>query len=108
MHTTIVRYKVKAHNSDENKALIQRVFEKLDESKPDGLRYVAFNLADGVSFVHISVVETEDGEHPLQQCSSFSDFIENIGDRCDEPPEASSAEIVGSYRLFWEKFSGTK
>ena len=105
MQTTIVRYKVKADKADENKAYIRRVFEELDASKPDGLRYVSFNLADGLSFVHIAVIETEDGENPLQQSDAFKAFIADIKDRCDEPPAASAADIVGSYRLFWQKLS---
>ena len=60
METTIVRYRVKADQAEENKAYIRRVFEELDASKPNGLRYVSFNLADGVSFVHIAVVESEE------------------------------------------------
>lgn len=105
MDTTIVRYKVKADKAEENKAYIRAVFEQLNTSKPEGLRYVSFCLADGVSFVHIAVVEAEDGENPLQQSAAFSEFIANIKDRCEEPPVASSADIVGSYRLFWQKLS---
>jgi hypothetical protein len=105
METTIVRYKVKADQAEENKAYVRRVFEELDASKPDGLRYVSFNLADGVSFVHIAVVESEDGENPLPKTAAFKDFIADIKDRCDEPPAASAADIVGSYRLFWQKLS---
>lgn len=105
METTIVRYKVKADKADENKAYIRRVFEELEASKPEGLRYVSFSLADGVSFVHIAVVETGDGENPLPKTASFKEFIVDIKDRCDEPPSASSADIVGSYRLFWQKLA---
>jgi len=105
METRIVRYTVKADQADENKAFIRRVFEELDANKPDGLRYVSFNLADGVSFVHIAVVESDDGENPLMGIPAFKDFIADIKDRCDEPPVASSADIVGSYRLFWQKLS---
>lgn len=105
MKTTIVRYKVKPDRAEENKEYIRRVFEELDASKPDGLRYVSFNLADGVSFVHIAVVETVDGENPLPKTAAFKDFIADIKDRCDEPPAPSSAEIVGSYRLFWQKLA---
>ncbi len=108
METTIVRYRVKADQADENRAYIRRVFEELDASKPDGLRYVSFNLADGVSFVHIAVVEAEDGENPLPKTAAFKDFIADIKDRCDEPPAASSADIVGSYRLFWQKLADTE
>ena len=105
METTIVRYKVKADQAEENRTFIRRVFEELDASKPDGLRYVSFNLADGVSFVHIAVVESEDGENPLPKTAAFKDFIADIKDRCEEPPAASSADIVGSYRLFWQRLS---
>ena len=105
MDTTIVRYKVKADQAEQNKAYVRAVFEELDANKPEGLRYVSFCLADGVSFVHIAVVEAEDGANPLQQSAAFSEFIADIRDRCEEPPVASSAEIVGSYRLFWQKLS---
>ena len=108
METTIVRYKVKADKANENKAFIRRVFEELDASKPEGLRYVSFNLADGVSFVHIAVVESPDGENPLPKTAAFRDFVADIKDRCEEPPAASAADIVGSYWLFWQKFSDTE
>jgi hypothetical protein len=71
------------------------------------MRYVSFCLADGVTFVHIAVVEAEDGENPLQQSAAFGEFIADIKDRCEEPPVASSADIIGSYRLFWQKLADT-
>ena len=108
MDTTIVRYKVKGDQAEENKAYIRRVFEELDTNKPAGLRYVSFNLADGVSFVHIAVVESDDGENPLPKTAAFKDFIADIKNRCEEPPAASSADIVGSYRLFWQRLSDTE
>jgi len=103
METTVVRYKVKADRADENRQFIKKVFAQLDEDKPDGLRYVSFNLDDGLSFVHIAVVETADGKNPLPETSAFQDFLSEIKDRCDEPPVATKAEIVGSYRLFWQR-----
>jgi len=103
METTVVRYKVKADRADENRQFIKKVFAQLDEDKPDGLRYVSFNLDDGLSFVHIAVVETTDGKNPLLETSAFQDFLSEIKDRCDEPPVATKADIVGSYRLFWQR-----
>ncbi len=103
METTVVRYKVKADRADENRQFIKKVFAQLDEDKPDGLRYVSFNLDDGLSFVHIAVVETADGKNPLAETSAFQDFLSEIKDRCDEPPVATKADIVGSYRLFWQR-----
>ena len=103
METTVVRYKDKADRADENRQYIKKVFAQLDENKPDGLRYVSFNLDDGLSFVHIAVVETADGKNPLPETSAFQDFVSDIKDRCDEPPVATKADIVGSYRLFWQR-----
>jgi hypothetical protein len=103
METTVVRYKVKADRADENRQYIKKVFAQLDENKPDGLRYVSFNLDDGLSFVHIAVVETVDGKNPLPETTAFQDFVSDIKDRCDEPPVATKADIVGSYRLFWQR-----
>ena len=103
METTIVRYKVKADRADENRDYIQKVFRQLDENKPEGLRYVSFNLDDGLSFVHIAVVEAADGKNPLSDTTAFQDFVSGIKDRCDEPPVATKANIVGSYRLFWQR-----
>ncbi len=103
METTVVRYKVKADRADENRQYIKKVFAQLDENKPDGLRYVSFNLDDGLSFVHIAVVETADGKNPLPETTAFQDFVSDIKDRCDEPPVATKADIVGSYRLFWQR-----
>jgi hypothetical protein len=53
METTVVRYKVKADRAEENRDYIRRVFAQLDEDKPDGLRYVSFNLDDGLTFVRL-------------------------------------------------------
>ena len=71
METTVVRYKVKADRAEENREYIRKVFQQLDEGKPEGLRYVSFNLDDGLSFVHIAVVETDDGKNPLPDISTF-------------------------------------
>ena len=106
MKTTIVRYKLKAGKAEENRQYIRKVFAELEEKKPDGLRYVSFNLDDGLSFVHIAVVETDDGNNPLPETDAFKAFVADLKDRCDEPPVATSADIVGSYRLFWQRLAG--
>jgi len=56
-----------------------------------------------LSFVHIAVVETNDGSNPLPDTGSFQKFIADIKDRCDEMPVATGADIVGSYRLLWQR-----
>jgi hypothetical protein len=97
MSTTIVRYQTKPDRADENQALIERVFAELATTRPEGLRYVSFRLADGVSFVHVASVDTVDGANPLNQTTAFGEFVAEIGDRCEVPPVALGAEVVGAF-----------
>jgi hypothetical protein len=95
--TKVIRYRTKPEHADENEHLIQNVFAELDEVKPDGLHYVSFRLDDGVSFVHVAVI---DGEvNPLQMSKSFAEFQSNITERVEDGPIPADATIVGSYRL---------
>ena len=99
MKRVMVRYKVKAEKAAENEEFITSVFEDLRQTHPDGLRYASFKLEDGVSFVHIASIETENGENPLSQSSAFKSFQENIKARCEEPPVVVDLHTIGSYRF---------
>lgn len=92
---TIVRYKTKPESAEENKKLIQAIFAELAVARPEGLRYSAVCLDDGVSFVH--TVELPDGPNPLAQLPAFQAFVMNIGDRCQEPPSPVNGTVVGRY-----------
>ena len=54
----VVQYRVKSDRAAENEELIASVFEQLEREKPEGIRYVSFKAADGVSFTHIAIVDT--------------------------------------------------
>jgi hypothetical protein len=99
----IVRYKVKPDRVEENIELVRAVYEELSRVKPEGLRYATFRLDDGVSFVHLVSVETDDGQSPLGQIEAFARFTENVKDRCDEPPVVSDVDEIGSFRVFGEE-----
>ena len=100
MKHVIVRYKVKPERAAENEELVRAVYAELHETTPTALRYATFQLDDGVSFVHISATDTEDGRSPLSEVEAFRRFQENIGDRCEELPVVTSVREIGSYRLF--------
>jgi quinol monooxygenase YgiN len=100
MRRVIVQYKVKPGRAAENEALIKKVFEELEQSKPGGLRYASFKQDDGVSFVHIASIETEDGDSPLDNSAAFKAFQAGIRDRCEEPPVAIQLNGIGSYKFF--------
>jgi hypothetical protein len=100
MRQVMVRYKVKPDRAAENEELVRAVYDELWRSQPAGLRYATFQLDDGVSFVHLASIETEDGHSPLSEVKAFKQFQESIGDRCDEPPVAMELREIGSFRLF--------
>jgi len=100
MKRLMVRYKVKAEMAQQNIEYIKNVFTALQKSKPAGLRYASFVLEDGVSFVHLASIETQDGSNPLPNFDEFKTFSQDIADRCDEAPVVSSLDTIGSYGIF--------
>jgi len=99
MAVTIVRYTTKPERAEENQALIEAVFRELAATDPAGLRYASFRLDDGVSFVHVAEVTTSDGTNPLAATTAFQEFVREIAERCVVAPVASSATLVGAFRV---------
>jgi hypothetical protein len=95
--TKVIRYKTRPESADENERLIKEVFAELATRNPEGLRYAAFRLEDGVSFLH--VVELDGEENPLATSAAFSEFQSGIKDRCVEGPIPSDAKVIGNYQL---------
>jgi hypothetical protein len=100
MNTVIVRYKVKADQAEKNIGYINAVFEALEQTSPDGIRYASFVAEDGVSFTHIASIERDDGSNPLPQLPEFQSFIADIGERCVEPPTPTACTVIGNFRVF--------
>jgi hypothetical protein len=97
MPQVMVRYRVHPDRVAENEALVRAVYEELAETRPEGLRYATFRMADGVTFVHVA---EHDDDNPLRGVAAFQRFQEGIRERCEEPPQAAQMEEIGSYRLF--------
>jgi hypothetical protein len=95
----LVRYKTKADKAEENENYIRKVFEELKEVSPKGIKYASFKLNNGLSFVHITSIETEDGSNPLGELPAFRKFQENIQERCEEPPVAVDLNEIGNYGI---------
>lgn len=100
MRRVMVRYRVKPDQATRNEELVRAIYDELGRTKPAGLRYATFKLDDGVSFVHIASVDTEDGHNPLGDVEAFAKFQKTIADRCEEPPVATELREVGSFRFF--------
>jgi hypothetical protein len=99
----MVRYKVKPGRAAENEELVRGVYDELHEADPGGLRYATFKLPDGLSFVHVAAVETDDGRNPLVDVKAFARFQENIAERLDEGPDSTELSEVGSYRFLRDR-----
>ena len=86
--TVNVQYETEPERADENQALVEKVFAALGERRPAGLRYASYRLADGVRFVHVASIETDDGTNPLTDTPEFRQFLEGTGSGapCRRPP----------------------
>jgi hypothetical protein len=98
MKTTVVRYQTKPQRADENQQLIEAVFADLEERQPEGFTYKVFRLEDGVSFIHMVIEHDVKDPDSLQAVPAFQAFVADIAERCDVPPVATGATIVGGYR----------
>lgn len=98
MKRTLVRYKIKPEQVQENARLIKLVFEELKTKSPDNARYMVLQLDDG-TFVHFAMVESMDGNHPITSLEAFRAFQSAIKERCIELPKSGDATIVGNYRM---------
>lgn len=96
MKTIMVRYRTKPEHTQANANLVRAVFEALRQSAPDGLCYASYQLADGVSFVHVA---SHAEPNPLSLLPAFRDFQAQIKDRIEEPVQVTELFGVGSYGL---------
>ena len=96
MGSSMVRYKVRADQAEQNETLVKAVYEQLARERPEGLHYATFKLPDGVSFMHV-VFETDQPGRILGDVAAFKAFTAAIESRCEEPPVATELTLVGSH-----------
>jgi hypothetical protein len=90
----MIRYKVKRDQLDREPDLLRSVYEELEATRPDGLRYASFQLEDEVSFVEFA--ET-DARGRFSQVEAFRAYRSELDERCDEPPVVAELDEVGSF-----------
>ncbi len=93
----IVRYTTTPEAAEENQRLVEQVYAELNAQDPGGLHYVTLRLADGVTFVHVSILDGTD--NPLDSSPAFAAFQAGIAERCVDGPAPARATVVGSYGL---------
>ena len=98
--TKVIRYTTTPESADENERLVRAVYEELATEKPAGFHYATFRLDDGVTFLHLAVLEGE--VNPLTTSAAFAEFQSDIKDRLVQGPIQGDARAIGSYRLLPE------
>ncbi len=92
----MIRYKVKPDQLGRELELLRAVYEELESTQPDGLRYASFQLEDEVSFVEFALT---DGPGRFSQLESFRRYRSTLDERCDETPVVTELQEVGSFRF---------
>ena len=93
----VVTYTLKPEAYDEHVGLISAVFEQLAAERPKTLDYEVMCLDDGVSFVHVSTHDTDDGASPLTGLAAFKGFGSGLDQRVSTPPKPVAAKAIGAY-----------
>ena len=92
----VIRYQTTPECAEDNARLIRAVFAELAADGPADLHYEAFQLDDGVTFVHVATIEGE--SNPLDVSLAFAEFQQGLGARLADGPHASVSTVVGSHR----------
>jgi hypothetical protein len=84
--------------AEENQQLIEAVSTELERGELDGFTYKVFRPEDGVSFIHGWIEHDIADPDSLQVMPAFQAFMADLAGRCDVPPMATEATVVGGYR----------
>ena len=95
MGYNLIRYSVKDESIAQNRMLVAKVFEALDETGPQSVRYLVLELENG-EFVHLV---SQDGNDGLTSLDAFKAFSADHAGRRSAPLARSPAKIVGNYRM---------
>jgi hypothetical protein len=56
--------------------------------------------ADGTSFTHIGIYETDAAREKAGSSAAFQAFVADIGERCVVPPSPVEQTVVEGYGIF--------
>ena len=97
MQAVKVQYTVKEDFVPTNKANIQRVMADLREMDLADIKYSAFLLDDGKTFVHFVMRVDDEAQKVLSELPSFQEFQRQLRESGPEaPPQAENLSLVGS------------
>jgi hypothetical protein len=92
-----VQYTVRPEYTDTNKANIAAVMAELQELGDPGIRYAAYLMEDGQTFLHVAMFGSEESRGKLGKLESFQSFQQQLkASGLVSPPDAKPLELVGA------------
>ncbi len=103
MKAVKVQYTVKESYVETNKKNIQQVMADLRELNNPGIKYSAFLLEDGKTFVHLAMYPDEETMSIVGNLAAFKKFRQALKESQPEvPPQADGLSLVASAYDFFE------
>jgi len=103
MKAVKVQYTVKAEYAETNKKNIQKVMTELRKINNPGVRYSAFCLDDGKTFIHFAMYPDEETMSIVSNLEAFKEFRQQLKEsRSEIPPKAEDLNLVGSAYEFFD------
>ena len=97
MKAVKVQYTVKESYAATNQKNIQKVMDDLRALNNPGVRYSAFVLEDGKTFIHFAMYPDEETASIVNNLESFQTFRGQLQESQPEaPPKAENLTLVGS------------
>lgn len=102
MQAVKVQYTVREEYVETNKANIAQVMADLRAVNNPNLRYSAFLMDDGKTFVHIVMRGDDEAQKTLTELPAFQEFQRQLrGSQPEAPPHVETLALVGSS---WDLF----
>lgn len=97
MKTIRIQYTVQPGFAETNKQNIAKVMEELRALDHPGVRYSAYTLDDGKTFMHVVALKDEEAEKVIPNLESFKQFQTALrGSQPEAPPKFDDLALVGS------------
>jgi hypothetical protein len=78
---------------------VHAVYDELREIADPGVHYATFKQADGCTFVHVALFDSEEQQQMLSGCGAFRAFQAGLLERCDVPPRPEQVTTLDSYNF---------
>jgi quinol monooxygenase YgiN len=99
-----VQYTTRAEYAATNQENIRQVVKELKKLNHQGIKYSAYLLPDGKTFMHFDQFENEEAHEVLQSLASFKKFADELrASKLEVEPKLELPTLMASTEDFFEK-----